>query len=183
MNKQEAAALFHSMHPHFFAQRSVQSLSEDWEFEEMVLRLADFDPLRYRRQPDASVSFGFWEGDRAALLDAVAQVDPHWTPYFAGKGRAYCARFEGKPVSFCLVEALGTHAPGGQAYRIGGPACVGTLPAYRDRGIGLNLVAHVTRILRDEGYDYSYIHYTYVAPWYEKLGYETVLRWNKDGIL
>lgn len=60
--------------------------------------------------------------------------------------------------------------------------CVGTLPEYRDRGIGLTMVKHVTGILREEGYDYSYIHYTYLAPWYEKLGYKTVIKWGRNGI-
>ena len=41
----------------------------------------------------------------------------------------------------------------------------------------------VPQLLKEEGYNYSYIHYTYVAQWYEKLGYETVLKWTKNGIL
>jgi hypothetical protein len=45
------------------------------------------------------------------------------------------------------------------------------------------MVKHVTQILKDEGYDISFIHYTGVAPWYEKLGYNTIVRWNTDGIL
>ncbi len=45
------------------------------------------------------------------------------------------------------------------------------------------MVKHVTQILKEEGYDYSYIHYTYLAPWYERLGYKTVIKWNRDGIL
>ena len=39
------------------------------------------------------------------------------------------------------------------------------------------------QILKEEGYDYSYIHYTGVAPWYEKLGYQTFAKWNKNGVL
>ena len=41
----------------------------------------------------------------------------------------------------------------------------------------------ILQILKEEGYDYSYIHYTYLAPWYERLGYKTVIKWNRDGIL
>lgn len=48
-------------------------------------------------------------------------------------------------------------------------------------GIGLTMVKNVPRILKDEGYDYSYIHYTGAALWYEKLGYQTSLKWNKNG--
>ncbi len=67
--------------------------------------------------------------------------------------------------------------------KVGGPGCVGTIPEYRDKGIGLTMVKHVTRILKEEGYDYSYIHYTSEASWYEKLGYKTSIRWNRKGIL
>jgi hypothetical protein len=45
------------------------------------------------------------------------------------------------------------------------------------------MVKGVTQILKEEGYDLSYIHYTGVAPWYHKLGYRTVLKWNKSGVL
>ena len=44
------------------------------------------------------------------------------------------------------------------------------------------MIKHVTQILKDEGYDYSYIHYTGVASWYEKLGYKTSIKWNKNGV-
>ncbi|MBO7531565.1 MAG: hypothetical protein J6T50_07145, partial [Lachnospiraceae bacterium] len=67
-------------------------------------------------------------------------------------------------------------------WKIGGPGCVGTVPEYRDRGIGLTMVRNVTQILRDELYDYSYIHYTYETGWYSKLGYTTFLTWTGSGI-
>ena len=67
--------------------------------------------------------------------------------------------------------------------KIGGPGCVGTVPEYRRQGIGLRLVQLATGILKDQGYDLSYIHYTAVAPWYAKLGYQTVLKWNGRGFL
>ena len=108
---------------------------------------------------------------------------PDWLRFFDGRQRAYCGVTDGQVVSFCLIEDMGVYTIGGRPYRIGGPGCVGTVPAYRDRGIGLNMVKNVTQILRDEGYDYSYIHYTGVAPWYRKLGYRTILRWNGRGVV
>ena len=45
------------------------------------------------------------------------------------------------------------------------------------------MVKNVTRILKEDGYDYSYIHFTGVASWYEKLGYKTSIKWNKHGVL
>lgn len=103
--------------------------------------------------------------------------------FFTGEGRVLCGYLDGKVVSFCHVENIGTYNINGQTLKIGGPGCVGTLPEYSDRGIGLTMVKKATQILKEEGYDYSYIHYTYVAQWYAKLGYETVLKWTKIGIL
>lgn len=77
---------------------------------------------------------------------------------------------------------MGTYEIKGQKIKIGGPGCVGTLPEYRDKGIGLTMVQHVTQILKEEGYDYSTIHYSYLASWYEKLGYKTIIKWNRNGI-
>ena len=77
---------------------------------------------------------------------------------------------------------MGVHGVNGREYKIGGPGCVGTLPEFRNKGIGLTMVRNVTQILKAEGYDYSYIHFTGIAQWYEKLGYKTCVRWNKNGI-
>jgi len=183
MEKQDAIILFHSMHPNFFEKEYIQSLSEDWTFDEMLLRLEEFDACKYEKELDASITFGFFEGDRTKLLTVVEQVDSDWIEFFVGEGRVLCAFLDGKVVSFCHVENMGTYSVNGQALKIGGPGCVGTLPEYRDKGIGLMMVKKATQILKEEGYDYSYIHYTYVPQWYAKLGYETVLRWTKKGIL
>ncbi len=182
MEKQEAIALFQSMHPNFFEKEHIQSLSEDWIFDEMVLRLEEFDVHKYNKAFDASVTFGFFEGNRKELLKAVEQVDADWIDFFGEGDRVFCGYCDEKVVSFCIVENMGSHKVNGQILKIGGPGCVGTLPEYRDKGIGLMMVKKVTQILKDEGYGYSYIHYTSVAKWYEKLGYETVLKWTKKGI-
>ncbi len=183
MEKQEAIALFHSMHPDFFKKEHIQGLAEDWIYEEMVLRLEKFEPDRYEKELESAVTFGFFEGNREELLKAVEQVDADWVVYFGENDRVFCGYYEGKVVSFCLVENMGTHKGNGRMWKIGGPGCVGTLPEYRDKGIGLMMVKKATQILKAEGYDYSYIHYTAVAKWYAKLGYETILKWTKKGIL
>lgn len=181
MEKQDAIALFHSMHPNFFEMECIKSLSEDWTFDEMFLRLDKFDVSKYEKELDTSITFGFFEGERAELLKVVEQVDSNWIEFFVGEGRVFCSYLDRKVVSFCRVENMGTYNINGQVLKIGGPGCVGTLPEYRDKGIGLMMVKKATQILKEEGYDYSYIHYTYVAQWYAKLGYETVLKWTKNG--
>lgn len=184
MEKQEAIALFHSMHPGFFERDYIRSITEDsWTFDEMILRLDEFESNRYEKELDASITFGYFDGEHSELLKIVEQVNSGWPPYYTEDCRVFCGYLDGKAVSFCIVEDMGIHNVGGQACKIGGPGCVGTLPEYRDRGIGLMMVQKVTQILKEEGYDYSYIHYTHVAQWYAKLGYETVLQWTKNGIL
>lgn len=66
---------------------------------------------------------------------------------------------------------------------IGGPGCVGTIPEYRRRGIGLEMIRRATEILRKDGYDLSWIHYTPLERWYSKLGYRAILRWNCRGFV
>ena len=88
--------------------------------------------------------------------------------------------FDGEKIaSFCVLEDIGVI----DGMRIGAPGCVGTVPEYRRRGIGLEMVRRATETLRREGYDISWIHFTHLAGWYSKLGYSTVLRWNRGGFL
>ncbi len=75
MNKQEAITLFHNIHPNFFEREYIRNLEEDEIFDEMMLRLDEFDVGKYEKAFDTSVSFGFFEGDRAELLKAVEQVN------------------------------------------------------------------------------------------------------------
>jgi len=182
MKHADAVSLFHQMHPGFFDRSSIQALpSEQWA-EEMILDLHGDFPCA--RTPDGEVTFGFWDGeDLPALHAAVREVIPEWTEYFRKDSRCYCAFAEGKIVSFCLMDDMGTHELNGKKVRVAGPGCVGTIPSFRRRGVGLKMIENATRIFRDSGYDYSYIHYTGVAPWYAKLGYEVILRWTRDGLM
>lgn len=183
MNRRDYISLFDLMHPNFFGQDYIRAMPREYVFDEMVLPLAEFDERAYERDLGDGVSFGFYDGDIDGLRSAVASVDEDWVKYFTADRRIYCGYVDGKVASFCIVDDLGTHDLGGRTVKVGGPGCVGTVPAYRDRGIGLTMVKRVTKLLKDEGYDYSYIHYTYVAPWYAKLGYKTSIRWNSGGII
>lgn len=183
MKTQDYIALFNKMYPNFFASEGIRSTPEEYVFAEMALPLDDFDPHQYDKVLPESITFGYYQGDLAALREAVAQVDEGWPVYFDGREPVYCGFIDGQLASFCMVSDFGTHTVNGCTVKVGGPGCVGTLPRYRDRGVGLTMVKHVTQILKDEGFDLSFIHYTYVADWYAKLGYKTVLNWNCNGFV
>lgn len=183
MNRQDYILLFERMHPNFFEQDYIRAMPKEYVFDEMVLPLDEFDERAYEKELGDGVSFGFYDGDIDELKSAVASVDEDWVQYFDADRRIYCGFIDGKVASFCTVDDLGAHDIGGRTVKVGGPGCVGTVPEYRDRGIGLTMVKRVTKLLKDEGCDYSYIHYTYVAPWYAKLGYRTSIRWNSGGIV
>ena len=167
----------------FFEKEYIRSMKEEWICEEMILRLDEFDPSSYSKSFDSGISFGIFQGSLNELHAAVEQVVPEWVKLYDDRSRVYCGFINGKIASFCIIENMGEHFLDGRRIKIGGPGCVGTVPEYRKKGIGLMMVRNVTQILKEERYDFSYIHYTGVAPWYHKLGYRTILKWNKHGIL
>ncbi len=171
--------LFTEMHPGFFARPEIRRCDPDDVHSEMVLPLKTTRPLPPVPCPD-TVRYAYWEGDRDALFRAVEKVIPEWVPLYRGyRGCILCGTEEDRILSFCMMEDMGTH----MGLRIAGPGCVGTVPEARGRGVGLRMVQLATEILRIENHDLSYIHYTGVAPWYARLGYQTVLTWNRDGLL
>lgn len=183
MNEPIYQALFNEMHPGFFDRPNIRARTSDEAFDEMLLPLDAFDPAAFGLSVPEDVFFGFYTGPMEPLLDAVRRVDPGWPPIFTPERRVYCGFCQDRIASFCIVEDMGAHMLNGKRLRFGGPGCVGTAPEFRRLGIGLKMVCNVTAILRQEGYDISYIHYTGVAPWYAKLGYRTFLRWTRDGFL
>lgn len=170
-------ALFEEMHPGFFEKEVIRGLPPGRVFEEMALALPEADPPW--SEGGDGIHFGFYDGSLEALRDIVRRVDEGWVPLYNDKSEVYCAFCGETPVSFCMIEDMGVHG----GLRIGGPGCVGTVPEARRRGIGLKMIGNATRILRERGYDVSYIHFTGVAGWYAKLGYRTVLRWTREGLL
>ncbi len=182
VTKEQYAALFNEMHPGYFERDYVKNVPDDEPASEMLLRLQSFDGDIYEKTFPDDVTFGFYDGDIEALKEEVAKVVPHWVNFFGKDARIYCGFVSGKIASFCMIQDFGEHMVDGMKWKIGGPGCVGTVPEYRDRGIGLTMVRNVTQILRDELYDYSYIHYTYETGWYSKLGYTTFLTWTGSGI-
>lgn len=171
------------MKPGFFERDYVRNIPDGETASEQILRLQSFDAKVYDKKLPANVTFGFYKGDIEELRRLVAQVVDHWPQFFTEESRIYCGYVDGKVASFCILEDGGEHVINGVKCRVGEPGCVGTLPAYRDRGIGLTMIRNVTEIFRQELYDFSYIHWTFETQWYAKLGYKTVLRWNNRGVV
>lgn len=176
--------LFMQMHPGYFDQVYIRALSPERVFEEMTLDLHAFSCDQVAIPMPQGITFGMFPGgDMSGLLHSVRQVGEGWVQYFGESDDIFCAFDGDQVVSFCLLDDMGEHLLDGRKVRVAGPGCVGTIPAYRKRGIGLRMVQLGTQILKDRGYDISYIHFTGVGPWYAKLGYETLLTWNSAGII
>ncbi len=173
------ADLFRHIQPDFFQQEHIRALPPEEVFVEQVLTLADYAPDAVDIPVPAHITYGVFTGDHALLTEAVRAVDEDWAPYFQPGDRIFVAMDGDKVASFCLLDDFGEY----MGLKIGAPGCVGTVPAYRRRGIGLRMVQLATQQLKDDGYDLSWIHYTAVGHWYARLGYKTVLRWNCRGII
>ena len=170
--------MFAALQPGFFDKPYIASLPEDEVFDEQIIDLHAWQEGTPVPCPQ-HITFGFYKGDVEALQFAVREVDEDWPQWFRSTERVFCA-FDGeKVVSFCILDSFGE----ADGKKVGAPGCVGTIPAYRKQGIGLRMVQLATSILKDEGYDLSWIHYTAVGHWYAKLGYQTVVRWNCKGIV
>ena len=126
------------------------------------------------------VSFGWEKCGSEKLLSGVGSVDIDWEQYFC-EGECFCAYLGGKIASFCLVEDDVTCLFSDSHSRVGSIGCVGTVPAFRRRGLGLTMVAEASRLLLERGCDRIFIHYTGVYDWYAKLGYQTRV-WVRLGV-
>lgn len=172
--------LFHTVCPGYFEREYIRALDPENIYEEQVLDLHTFSPEDLAIPCPAQITFGIYQGDRAVLHEAVRRVDEGWVQWYGENSPpVFCAMDGEKIASFCLLDDFGSY----QGLRIGAPGCVGTVPEYRRMGIGLRMVQLATQELKDMGYDLGYIHYTAVGHWYARLGYETVVKWNRQGIV
>ena len=171
--------LFNELHPGFFGQQFIREMPEGNVFAELVMDLRTERPEVPAYRPPEGITFGRYSGDPAKLREAVARVDDDWVQYFNENTPVYCA-FDGAEIAaFCILSDWGVHG----GLRIGGPGCVGTVPSYRGKGIGLEMVRLATELQRGEGCGLSWIHFTHLEKWYSRLGYRTVLRWNHTGFI
>lgn len=157
----------------FFTKRGYVT---DGDCDEMSRTVQDFVTADYRVHSPAGTSFGWYQGFLTELQHAVSRVEQDWAQYFTESENVFCAFVNGEVASFCLVEYETDCLLSAENNRVGAVGCVGTVPAYRDRGIGLKMVALATEELKKKQCDICFIHYTGVPAWYEKLGYKTFLK-------
>ncbi len=140
--------------------------------DEMLMRLNDFSFDENAFRGHLSAGYGWYHGDIGTLKKAVAEVNESWVQFFSADSNVYTAMVGGEIASFCIVDTDVKNYLSDAFGRVGMPGCVGTVPKFRDRGIGIEMVARVTQYLRESGMDISFIYYTGVADWYKRLGYE-----------
>jgi len=168
--------IFNQIKPDFFPNKEIQ---ENKVFTELIMDLHKKNLDLVKTPYPDKIIFDFYKGDSKQLHNAVALVNKNWIQYFDEKTRTLCAFDSNKIVAFCIVDDMGK----ADGLRIGGPGCVGTIPEYRKKGIGLELVRRATEWLFTEGYDISWIHWTHIEDWYRQIGYEPVLKWNCKGFV
>ena len=112
---------------------------------------------------------GFFRG--TGLNEAVSAVEADWVQYFDGVD-VFCGTVDGKIASFCIVDD-DVECIFSDGSKIGSVGCVGTVPEFRRRGIGLKMVELAARELYRRGCGKIFIHYTGVYDWYAKIGFRT----------
>ena len=175
----DSEQLFDTLFPGFFEQEGVRSLPETYVFTELAMDLREPLPCTDPLPCPEEISFRAYQGPVETLRDAVRRVEEDWVQYFHQGGRYFCAFSGEKIAAFCILTDFGTAG----SLRVGGPGCVGTVPDFRKRGIGLEMVRQATGILQREGFVLSWIHWTHLSDWYRKLGYKPVLTWNREGFV
>lgn len=155
----------------FFKKRGY-TLSGD--FTEMELPLRDFAAPQAKLVENAE--FRFYNGDIEALRAAVAEVDEEWVQYFDDDGCFFCCLVGSELASFCIIGDDEACLLSDGTSRIGSIGCVGTVPKFRKKGLGLQMVALGAEWLKSRGCDSVFIHYTHLCNWYARLGAEVFLR-------
>lgn len=124
------------------------------------------------------VSYEIRQADEQ-IRNAVEKVEPDWVQYF-NSGEVMCAVFDGNIAAFCILEEDVSCVLSDGISKFGSIGCVGTVPEFRRRGIGLEMVKRASTELMKRGSERIFIHYTGVYDWYAKLGYHTEL-WLRLG--
>ncbi len=137
-------------------------------FNEMELDLSRFTLSETKLSDE--ITFGFYEGDIGSLHRAVFDVDEEWVQYFTDEQLFFCGYVSGELASFCIVGTDEHCLLSDGKIKVGSVGCVGTIPKFRGRGIGLRMVALASEYLKKQNCDKVFIHYTHIDKWYRKLG-------------
>lgn len=143
--------------------------------DEMFLDLREFCIDDYKFRGHDIAEYHWFDGDLKEIRDAVAGVDESWLPYFNNPEKIFVGCVGGEIASFCLVDMNCQNYLTDSYGKVGMPGCVGTVPKFRNKGIAIEMVAKVTEYLKEQKMDISFIYFTGVAEWYEKIGYKTFL--------
>lgn len=156
----------------FFEKRGYE-LSEN--IAEMCLDTENFTESSLSLNGPNGVTFGWYNGDTERLKTAVAKVEDDWVQYFTEDEHVFCGYADGEIASFCMAGDRQVCLLSDGLGNIGSIGCVGTVPEYRRKGIGLKMVALAAEELKKQGCRKIFIHYTHVYDWYAKLGARTFL--------
>lgn len=159
----------------FFRERGYRA---QWSSVNMSLSLGGFSLEKMDIPPGPEgLSYRFAEaGDREALLAAVKEAKSTWTSIFETcQDPVLLAVLEGEIAGFLILDPEGGHfsAPG---QRVGSIGCVGVVPARREQGVGLRMVAHGADWLKSQGSTQAELRYTWLESWYGRLGFSTTCR-------
>lgn len=150
---------------------------DDGKFAEMYIDLSGYNE---QTKPIENVVYQFYDGQMDDMKQAVNLVDKEWVQYFNNRQNIFCGYVENQLASFCLIDIDVDCMISTDNCKVGSIGCVGTLPQYRKNGIGLRMVDLATVYLKEKNCDKSYVSYTHIDKWYEKLGYQTFARFTFD---
>ena len=123
----------------------------------------------------AEITYRFADSsDMPELLAAVEDAKSTWVNIFkVNIDPVYLAVLDGKIVGFEVLASDGGRflRPG---QKVGCVGCVGVIPSVRERGIGMDMVAHGIQWLKDQGCTMIELRYVELVNWYRKLGFHIV---------
>lgn len=145
----------------------------------MDIDTADFEYDALDIPKPSNIEYRFaTESDKEELLKAVEQVVPDWVDlYRECDDEILLAICDGEIAGFEMLNEYGGIF-NKNAVKHGCIGCVGTVPKFRKRGIGLDMTARSVQILKDRGCDKVQLLYLVLDKWYGKLGfYITSTQW------
>lgn len=148
----------------------------------MDIDTTDFEYAHLNIPKPQNIEYRFAEeSDKEELLKAVELVVPDWVDmYRECDDEILLAICDGKIAGFEMLNEYGGVFTK-NAEKHGCIGCVGTVPEFRKRGIGLDMTARSVQILKDRGCDKVQLLYLVLDKWYGKLGfYITSTQWMGD---